>query len=411
MKLIEHLRIALDAIRANLVRAVITSLIIALGITALVGVLTSVDGIKNSINEKFSEIGANSFTIEDREGNVRMGGRRGRMKAENTPILYRDAMEFKQSFHFESVVSISAMTSGAATVKYGSNKTDPNVVVYGVDENYLDVAGYKVQKGRSFSPTDLQLNANFAIIGSDVATRIFKKDNPIGKAIQVGSAVYRVIGVLKEKGNSVGQGTDRMVCIPVSVAKEKYLKSSTSYIITCGVSHPELLTPCIGEATALMRRIRKQGVREPDNFDIIKSDSLANELISNLSYMTIAATVIGLITLMGAAIGLLNIMLVSVTERTREIGTRKALGATPKTILTQFLIEAVTICQAGGLLGLLGGIMAGNLVSRLVGGGFIIPWAWMLLGISLCFIVGIVAGIYPALKAARLDPIESLRFE
>lgn len=392
-------------------RSVITSLIIALGIVALVGVLTSVDGIKSSINTKFAEIGANSFTINDRTSDVRFGGGRRRFKRDNTPILYREAEAFKKGFSFPSVVSIYVDASGASTVKYGSNRTDPNVNIIGVDEDYMDVAGHSISKGRNFSGSDIRLNNNFVILGSSVAARIFKDVDPIDKNVMVGSSAYRVIGVLKEKGSSIGAGSDRMVWIPVSVAKEKYLKSYTSYDINVGVNSPELLEGAIGEATALMRRIRKQRAAEPDNFEILKSDSLANSLIENLSFLTLAATVIGLITLLGAAIGLLNIMLVSVTERTREIGTRKALGATPGVIMTQFLIEAITICQVGGILGIIGGIAAGNAVSAAVGGGFIIPWAWMMLGVTLCFVVGVAAGFYPARKAARLDPIESLRFE
>lgn len=392
-------------------RSVITSLIIALGIVALVGVLTSVDGIKSSINQKFTEIGANSFSINDRVGSAHFGGGRRGFKKENTPILFREAEEFKKEFKFPSVISIYVDVTGASTVKSGSNKTDPNISVNGIDEDYLDVAGYSIEKGRNFSNTDIRLNNNFVILGSTVAQRVFPNSNPLDQNVLVGSIAYRVIGVLKSKGSSIGSGTDRMVFIPVSVAREKYLKSSTSYDINVGVGSPELLEPAIDEATAMMRRIRKLGTKEKTNFEILKSDSLANSLIENLRYMTIAATVIGFITLLGAAIGLLNIMLVSVTERTREIGTRKALGATPGVIMTQFLIEAISICQVGGILGILGGIAIGNFVSGYVGGGFIIPWGWMALGVTLCFIVGVAAGFYPARKAAKLDPIESLRFE
>jgi len=239
VKLREQILIALDSIRANLVRSIITSLIIALGIVALVGVLTSVDGIKSSINQKFAEIGANSFTIMDRQGSARYDGGNRRQKIEYTPILYREATAFKEQFKFPSMVSIYADASGASTVKFESNKTDPNVSVLGIDENYLDVAGYTVDKGRNFSISDIRLNNNFVIIGSDVALRLFKNTNAIGQNVLVGSAAYRVIGVMKEKGSSIGSGTDRMVCIPVSVAKEKYLKSRTSYSINVGVKTPD----------------------------------------------------------------------------------------------------------------------------------------------------------------------------
>ncbi len=410
MKLREHFLIAIDAMRANLTRSLITSAIIALGITALVGILTSVDGIKNSINEKFTEIGANSFSIVDHDGDVRFGSG-NRKKRQILPIRYREAERFKKEFTLAATVSVYANASWGSTVKHGSNKTDPNVRVAGIDENYLDVSGYTVDKGRNFSPTDLKLNNNYALIGQDVASRVFPDQDPIGENILVGAAAYTVIGVLKEKGSSVGSGSDRMVCIPVTVAKEKYLNSSTSFEILCGVSHPSLLEPAIGEARSLMRRIRSVPLTEEDDFDVIMSDQMAKDLLELLGYLTISATIIGLITLVGAAIGLLNIMLVSVTERTREIGTRKALGATPSVIRMQFLIEAVTICLTGGLFGVLFGILAGNLVSSQIGGGFIIPWLWMSMGIFLCVLVGTLAGFYPASKAARLDPIESLRFE
>lgn len=408
----ENIRIALSAIKGNLLRTILTALIIAIGIWALVGILTAIDAIKSSINSNFTTMGANTFTIRNREMGIRIG-RQGKRPKRFEKISYEEAMRFKDEFNFPgSLVSISTLASFSAKLSYESRKTNPNIQVFGSDENYLASSGYELAKGRNFSVQEINSGAGLVILGSEVATTLFKNGiNPINKMIRIGSGKYKVIGVLKSKGSSMGFGGDKICIIPIQNARSYFVSPDGSFTINVINSNPQLMEIALGEATGLFRTIRKVEIGEDDNFEITKSDSLANLLIENLQKVTMGATIIGFITLLGAAIGLMNIMLVSVTERTREIGVRKALGATPKIIKRQFLIESIVICVMGGVLGILLGVITGNLVALSMDIGFYVPWKWIQGGLVLCVGVGLLSGIIPATRAAKLDPIESLRFE
>ncbi|MEI7595382.1 MAG: ABC transporter permease [Bacteroidota bacterium] len=408
---IENIKEALISIRSHLLRSILTVLIIAIGIMALVGILTALDSVKGWINNDFTQMGANSFSIENRGMHVHMGKKSKRPKHYPT-ITYSEAMDFKQKFDFPSVISISTNASQIATLKYGSNKTNPNISVIGSDDNYTTTSGYDVFKGRNFTSNEITYGSHVVIIGSDVSSQLFKNnENPIGKIIAVGSGKYQVIGVLKEKGSSMGFSGDRSCVLPVNNVRQYFASPNQSYKIEVQASNTRKLDEAIGEATSLFRNLRKLKVSDEENFEILKSDNLAQMLIENLRYVTVAATLIGLITLLGAAVGLMNIMLVSVTERTREIGVRKAIGATKKVIKNQFIAETIVICQFGGILGIILGILIGNITSLVMNTPFVIPWIWMIAGIIICFIVGIISGIFPAIKASKLDPIESLRYE
>ena len=409
MKLmIENIKIALQSIRTNLLRTVLTIFIIAIGIAALVGIQTAIESIKSSISENFTSMGANTFNIRNKSSNVRIG-KSGVKPKRYASISYAEAMRFKNEFPVTT--SISSWASSTASITYKSKKSDPNINVTGTDENYILTAGYKLSEGRNFTASEVKEGKHLALIGEEVKNNIFDNSSPLGKLISIGGNKYRVIGVLAAKGSSMSFGGDKSCLIPLTNARQYFGYPGQSFTISALSEKSEMLNSTIGQAIAKMRVVRKLKPIEEDNFDIIRSDNLTQIMFENIKYVTIAALVIGIITLFGSAIGLMNIMLVSVTERTKEIGTRKALGATSKIIRWQFLIEAIVICQLGGIIGIVLGILIGNITSIVIGSSFITPWVWILSGVALCIVVGLISGFFPAAKAAKLDPIEALRYE
>ncbi len=406
----ENLKVSVGAIRSNFLRTILTILIIAFGIMALVGILTAIHSIRFIINKQFATMGTNTFTIESRSFNLQIGNKKYRKK--NHPyISYRQAVEFKERFDFPATVSVSTFASSISTVKYQSKKTNPNVTVVGADEDYLYTAGYEIEKGRNISYTDILYSRNIVIIGSSIAKKLFKDEpDPLGKEISVGNGRYVITGILEEKGESFSS-SDNLCMIPNSNVRQYFSVPYRNFNISVTPDSKELYDDAIGYAEGLFRIVRNLGVRDESDFNITSSDFLSKIMNDVLKKVLYATTIIGFITLFGAAIGLMNIMLVQVSERTREIGIRKAIGARNNLIRQQFLFEAVLICQLGGILGIILGIFIGNIVSLVLKSSFIIPWAWITGGLILCFIVGLFAGMYPAMKAAKLNPIVALHYE
>lgn len=411
MNYLDSIKISFQAIKTNLVRTIITCSIIGIGIMALVGILTSVDGLKMYLANSFSAMGANTFKIRNMSIAFNLDGDNVAPKVYPS-ITYLEATNFKEQFKAYST-SLQYLGSAASTLKNKYDKTNPNITVLGTDDNYLNNEGYVLEYGRNFNFNDLQQGKNVAILGHAVAEKFFDDDfSSIEKnnKIKIDDINYTIIGVLNEKGSSFIT-TDNIVLIPIRKARQDFPKDKASYIISVKAGENDSLNAVVDKAIAVMRNVRSLKPQNETNFDIMKSDSISGMFIEKMSMATIAGFVIGIITLLGAAIGLMNIMLVSVTERTREIGTLKAIGATNKSILFQFLVEAIVICLLGGLLGIFLGVTIGNLVSVTVGGSFVIPWNWISMGITFCIIVGLISGIYPAIKASKQDPIEALRYE
>ncbi|WP_143304900.1 ABC transporter permease [Chitinophaga vietnamensis] len=418
--------LAYRSVSGNRLRAGLTIAIIAVGITLLVCIMTVIASMKDSIYSSFAMMGANSFSIRNRDIQVRIGDDSGdkaskgnknikkvKKSNSNKMISYREAVAFKERYHFPATVSVSFRASGIATVYKDDKKTNPNVNVIGGDENYLDISNYTISQGRNFNPLDVSSGRNVAILGTDVAVKLFgkKMKNVINNTIRVGDVRYRVIGVLSSKGSSKMMSADNVVITTVNNTRRIFDRPNASYQVGVAVKDIKQMEAAQGEAIGVFRVIRGLAVNEADNFVISKSDSIAEMLFSSLSKVNLFAIAIGVITLFGSAIGLMNIMLVAVAERTREIGVTKALGATRKVIRQQFLYEAVIISVTGGLIGVICGMLFGNVVSMIFGTPFVIPWFWIFTGVTLCAGVGLVSGIYPAYKASKLDPIIALRYE
>ncbi|HNE49858.1 MAG TPA: ABC transporter permease [Chitinophagales bacterium] len=411
MNFTEILFLAYRSVRTNLVRTIITCCIIGFGIMALVGILTSVDGLKSYLSKSFSSMGAGSFKIRNKSLGFNLDSDKDAPQKVFRSITYLEATQFKQKFNVHFSTSIQYIGNQGSTIKYENKKTNPNIIVFGGDENYLKNENYTVFMGRNFTEAELKYGTNVVLLGYTVAKKLLGSKYTLeNKIVRIDDVKFKVIGVLDEKGSSFIT-TDNFVLIPLTKARQLYPQDNPSYVISVLGNNPENMAPVQADATLVMRNVRKLHPGEANNFDLLKSDSISGMFVEKMSYATVAGFIIGIITLIGAAIGLMNIMLVSVTERTREIGTLKAIGASGKDIRLQFLLEAIVICQLGGALGILLGIIAGNAVSLSIGGAFVIPWLWMLVGVGFCLIVGLISGIYPAFKASTLDPIEALRYE
>lgn len=422
----DSLQLSWKNVKGNKLRTAITVIIMALGIFALILIITAITAASNSLTSSFSTMGANSFSIRYKDRNISFGG--GRSAREVTKksslkdkrskvgmvITYDQAREFKERYSFPgSKVGIALRGPGSIVVNNSRRKTNPDVNVYGGDENYLELNGYSIKTGRNFTPSEIQSGRNVCMLGSGVAGKLFPEniDKAIDAVVNVDHIPYRVIAVLEDKGSSAFFNTSRVVITPFNNVRRLSASASSTYTIAAMVSDLKLMPVATGEAEGTFRAIRKLDVKENSNFFIDKSDSIAQTLLKNLGFLEKGTIGIAFITLIGAAIGLMNIMLVAVNERTKEIGLSKALGCTARDVRAQFLFESVLISLMGAVAGIVAGILVGNLVALFLKTGFVVPWAWVAAAVFVCSLVGLAAGLYPAYKASKLDPIVALRYE
>jgi putative ABC transport system permease protein len=423
MRTIDTLSLAFRTIRGNRLRTGITVAIIAFGIMALVGINTAIDAMKQKFTESFSAMGANGFTIHYKSWfNFNQDGVKSQKKSalkekksnSNVPITKLQAETFRERFAYPAVVALNISGVQDAVISLGDKKTNPNVRVLGGDDNYVQLNGFTLAAGRNLNALDIGSGRNVCILGSDVAKKFFgtNPETPVEKIVRVNNLPFRVIGVLGSKGSTLGMSYDNVVLTSYNSVRRFFSGGTTaSFAIQVKVADVKLIDGAIDQAEGIFRPVRRLEVTEADNFMIDKSDTFVNLLLKNLSFITIAAVIIGVITLVGAAIGLMNIMLVSVTERTKEIGLIKAIGGRKKNVRQQFLYESLVISLIGAAFGVVLGVIVGNVFSLVLSTGFVLPWGWLIGGILICSVVGLLAGLYPAYKASRLNPIEALRYE
>lgn len=421
----DSLSLSWKNIKTNRLRTAITVIIIALGIFALILIITAIKAASNSLTQSFSTMGANAFSIRFKDRHIRFGNshesdvkKKSALKEKKSnigiPISLEEARAFKQRYNFPgSKVSIAIRGPSSIVVNTAQKKTNPDVNVYGGDENYLELNGYKIGYGRNFAPAEVESGRNVALIGSGVAAKLFTENvaSALDAIVNVDHKPYRVIGVLEDKGSSAFFNTSKIIVTSVNNIRRNFATNNPSYNLGVMVSDLKMMNMATGEAKGTFRPIRKLNVKDEDNFYIDKSDSIAEALLTNLGFLEKGTIGIAFITLIGAAIGLMNIMLVAVNERTKEIGLIKALGGTKKDIRSQFLFESVLISLMGAIAGIGAGVLVGNLVALLLHTGFVVPWNWVIAGIVVCSLVGLGAGLYPAYKASQLDPIVALRYE
>ncbi|MFP9116080.1 ABC transporter permease [Flavobacterium sp. RHBU_3] len=408
----ENTKIALGSIKGQALRTTLTVFIISLGIFALVVLLTVVDVLGNSLSSNFGGMGANTFSISRYDGRNRMGRQNDADARENPAITYPQAKAFKDRYNFPGIkTSLSFVAASNAEVKFGTKKSDPEITVVGADENFLPNSGLEVTQGRNFSNFDVANNSYVCIVGSDFEKGILKDVNPIGQVLSIRGAKFKVIGVLKARGSTFGNRQDLNVIVPIQLARSLFTSPSIDYTIKVGVTHQDFLDGAVGEAILAMRRVRKLPPTATENFGVERSDELLEKLKSNTDYLEGIAWGVGIITIFGSSVALMNIMLVSVSERTREIGVRKSLGAKKITIATQFFTETLVICLIGGIIGIVLGILLGFGVAKGFDIGFVMPWKATLSALGIVVVVTIFSGLLPAIKAAKLDPVEALRYE
>jgi putative ABC transport system permease protein len=408
MILIEILRLAAASLRANKIRSGLTIFAMAIGVFSIIGAMTIMDGVRNEIETGLSVLGSNSFQIQKFPAInfsnpwTRYGNRRD--------IDYPMAERFKELMGDEANVNLQLVRGGLVAV-YKDRKTNPSMRLRGTDENFMAAFNYTIADGRNLGADDVALGRPVCVLGSEISEKLFPAEDPIGNMIRVGGQNYTVIGVVAPKGSSLGESQDAFVLIPITRYLMIYGRAYRSISVNVQAPTQEELPALQDRAIGIMRLVRRLAPEDTNDFEVFSNESLIEAFDKIAVVIGIGAFVISGIALVTAGVGVMNIMLVSVTERTKEIGIRKSIGAKKINILAQFLIESVTLSLSGGVCGVVIGYVIGIAAGLIFSLSVSFPALWACIGMAVCGLIGVGFGMYPAWKAASLDPIEALRYE
>ncbi len=415
MRSLDTLFMSLDAILANKLRTVLTLVGIVAGVASIIAVMTAISLVQATMEREMSVLGAQTFQVQKWPAGGFTSDAQRRRAMLRPPLTLENAAAIRSQVPTVDLVGSEIWDFGSV-VQYRGETTNPNISIVGGTPEYAPNNTHFVGLGRNLSPMDVRSASRVAVIGHAIAGKLFPFADPIGRDVLVDHRKYEVVGVFDEKKSAFGGGFDNYVLVPVTTFLNIYGPTdrqgmTRSVNITVRVKHPEYMADAIEQTRMVLRRARGVRASEEDNFDFFNSASMITEFNKMSQGVKIAGFVIGIIALLVAGIGIMNIMLVAVTERTREIGLRKALGARPASIRTQFLLEAVVLCNIGGVVGVLVGFGLGNLVAVFAHFDPHVPLEWAGIGLAFCSAVGIAFGMLPAIRASRLNPIEALRYE
>ena len=408
MKINQILAISLQSLKSNRLRTALTILGVVVGIFSIIVIMTILTMLQNSIDEGLSSLGKNTFQIQKND-NVFGGGPRMRNR-NRKDLTIEEANRLGEMLTLAKYVGVEQWQFGQV-VKFGNKETNPNIALAGVNTDAMRTNDWNVEEGRDFREDDINYSTNNCLIFQPIVEKLFPNSNPIGQEIRVSGRPLKVIGIIEPQTALFGQSRDNYVIVPISTWQSMYGRYGRSVNITVMSYSKDDYNDVIEAATGHMRTIRKVAPGEPNDFYIFSNESMIEQTNQITGPIKIIALAISLIALIAAGVGIMNIMLVSVTERTREIGIRKALGARKAWILIQFLFEAIILCILGGFIGILIGVSIGNLAGSFLNAQSAVPWDWVLIGLTMCVAVGVIFGTYPAYKASNLDPIEALRYE
>jgi putative ABC transport system permease protein len=409
----EIIAMALSSLSANKLRAALTMIGITIGVFSIISVMTAIGALQNSIENGISFLGSNIFQFAKYPANVNIGGEIKKKYQNRRDISYRQALHYYELMQGNAreicLKCFGYELKGQAV--YNGVKTTPSLLIVGTNRSFLTANAYTLGYGRNLNDEDVDLARNVIVVGKIIEKRLFPHESPIGKVIRMSGHTYTIIGVLAEKGTSFGQSQDDICMMPITRFFEDFGSAKRTVNIATQSFSQETYNGTLDRGIGAMRIARGLRADQENDFEIYSNDSLKSAFASIAGVVRIGAFVISFIALVAAGIGIMNIMLVSVTERTKEIGVRKSIGARSRDILRQFLTEAVFISEAGGILGIILGVIGGDLLAVWLKVDIIFPFGWALVGLIVCSAMGIGFGLYPAYRAAALDPIEALRYE